>query len=95
MGCIKMSTKHVNSLIIAGYLQEDTTLIKQAGEKITNARKIFGNLCGGDKETSKRGESIGRTMEEYIAGLGLDWGKEEDINTLGSTVEKAQRTGRG
>ena len=41
--CIKMSTSHVNSLIIAGYPQEDTTLIKQAGVRITNA-----NLCGGD-----------------------------------------------
>ena len=93
MGCIKMSTQHLNSPIIAGYPQEDTTLIKLAGERITNARKIFGNLCGDDKGTSRRGGSIGRTLEKYIASLGLDQGKDEDINTLCNTVGKAQHKG--
>ena len=68
-------------------------LNKQAGKRITNARKIFGNLCRGGKETSRRGGSIGRTMEEHIEGLGLDMGKEEDINTLCSTVGKAHQKG--
>ena len=83
----------MNSLMEAGYQKEDTMLIKQAGDRVSNARKVFGNLCWGDKETSIKGGSIGRTMEEYIASLGLDLGKEEDINTLCSTVGKAHCKG--
>ena len=84
-----MSAQDVNSLIMAGYPQEDTTLLKQAGDKITAARKQLGTLCGGDKETSRRGGNISRTMEDHIAGLGLDMGKEEDINTLCNIIGKA------
>ena len=54
-GCIKMSTQLVNSLIIARYPQEDTTLMKQAVDKITTARKQFRNLCGGDKVQAEEG----------------------------------------
>ena len=65
----------------------------QAGDRVTNARKVFGNLCGGAKDTSRKGGSIGRTMKGYLAGLGLDLNKEEDINVLCSTVGKAQLKG--
>ena len=84
-----MSTQHLNSLIIAGYPQQDTSLIKQAGYRITTARKQFGNLCGADIETAGRGGTIGRTMKERIAGPGMDMGKEEDINNLCSLIGKA------
>ena len=56
----------MNSRIIAGCPQKDTTLIKQAGDRITTARKQFGNLFGGEKETSRGGGTIGRTKEEHI-----------------------------
>ena len=54
-GCINMRAQLLNSLIIAGYLQEYITLIKQAGDRITAARKQLDNFCGGDKETSRQG----------------------------------------
>ena len=88
-----MSTQLVNSLMEAGYSKKDTKLIKQAGDRVTNTRKVLGNLCGGDKNTSRKGGSIGKTMEEYIVSLGLDLAKEEDINILCNTVGKAQQKG--
>ena len=63
--------------------------MKQAGDRVTKARKQFGTLCGGDKETSRRGGNIRKTMEDHITGLGLDMNKEEDINALEKVLVKS------
>ena len=52
----------MNSLIIPGYPEEDAMLIKQAGDRVTNARKTFGNICGGDKQKRRNhGKDYGIT----------------------------------
>ena len=86
-----MSTQLVDSLIITGYPQEDTTLIKQAGERITNARKIFGNLYRGDKKTSRKGDNIGKKLEEHTGVLIMN--RKEDVNLLIRLVVRAHCQG--
>ena len=66
-----MSGQYVNSLAVTRYPQADTTAMKEAGDRVTTARKHFGTLCGGDKESSRIGGHIGKTMKDHIMGLGL------------------------
>ena len=49
-----MSGQYVNSLAVARYPHADTTGMKEAGDRVTTARKHFGTLCKRDKETSRR-----------------------------------------
>ena len=72
----RMSTQYVNSLVVTGYPRGDVTAMKQAGDRVTIARKQFGALSRGDKVTSRRGGNIGKTEEEHITGLGLDMNNE-------------------
>ena len=88
-----MSAQYVNSLAVTGYPQGDITSMKQAGDRVTNARKQFGTLCGGDKETSRRRANIGKTMEEHITGLGLDMNNKEKVNALEKVVVKFHQKG--
>ena len=88
-----MCAQYVNSLAVAGYPQGDIAAMKQAGDRVTIARKQFGTLCRGDKETSRRGGNIGKTMEKHITGLGRDMNNEEDVNALEKVVVKAHWKG--
>ena len=88
-----MSTKYVNLLAVARYPRGDTAAMKQAGDRVTNARKHFGTLCRGDKETSRRGRTIGKTMKEHITGVGLDMNIEDDVNALNKILMRAHWKG--
>ena len=58
-----MSTAHVNAMMNQGFPQADCDKIEEAGDRITNARRLFGSLWGGDKDTSKKGGMIGKLLE--------------------------------
>ena len=88
-----MCAQYVNSLAVAGYPQGDIAAMKQAEDRVINARKQFGTLCGVDKETGRRGGNIGKTMEEHITGLGLHMNNKEDVNALDKIGVKAHQKG--
>ena len=60
------------ALAAAGFNQVNISALREAGNRVTNARKHFGNLCGGDKETRSRGgnhrKDYGRTHCRAKAG---------------------------
>ena len=58
---------------------------------ITSARQLFRSLCGGDKDTSKKGGTIGKLLEEHL--VGLDINKEEDVEKLDRAVAQAHHRG--
>ena len=64
--------------------------LKEAEDRVTNAREVLSNFCRGDKNTSgKRTTNIqvhGRVHREPRARLA----KEEEINTLCKTVGRTQ-----
>ena len=65
--------------------------MKEAGDRITSARKHFRTLCGGDRETSKKGGTIGKTLEDH--SVGIDISKEEDADKLDKLVTQTHCQG--
>ena len=65
--------------------------MREAGDRITSARWLFRSLCGGDKDTSKKGSTIGKLIAEHL--VGSDIRKEEDVDKLDRAVAQANCRG--
>ena len=59
-----MATAHVNAMVLAGFLQADYEKMKETGDGITSVRRLFRTLCGGNKDTSKKGDTVGNTLNK-------------------------------
>ena len=56
-------------MVAKGLPQQNCNAIKGAGDGVTNARCLFGNLCRGDKDTSKKEGKIGDVLKKQLENL--------------------------
>ena len=56
-------------MVAQGFPQQSCIAIKKAGDGVTSARCLFGNLCGGDKNTSKKEGMIGDLLQKQLENL--------------------------
>ena len=56
-------------MMAQGFPQQNSNAFKGAGDGVTSARWLFGNLCRGDKDTSKKEGVIGDVLQKQLENL--------------------------
>ena len=83
----------VDTMVTQGFQPVHCKAIREAREGVTKGRQQFGRLCGGVKDTSKKGGMIGHLFMSQLQDA--DTGKEENMKWVRKNAlqayEKAQK----